>query len=485
MKSKMLRNAINVCTLGVLTLVAATPALSDDSSGFYVGGSVGQSQADIAKREIVDDLEQAGFTTTRFRQDETDFGFKLLGGYQFNEYFSVEGGYFDLGEFSFEATTVPAGSKAGELGFAGWNLDVVGMFPVLERLDVFARFGAHRGKATVVYTDGGAVTSSERRVSKTDVDYKYGVGLQYGLTDAWALRLEAERYRMDDAVGNKGDLDLVSAGIIYKFSREPRQTREEVARADAADLIIVPLPGPTEEYCTLLDIQFEIAQHEIQLEEWERLAEVARFLKRYPKTSAVIEGHSDSVGLAEQNRQLSQDRAQSVVDYFVKEHQISRSRLTAVGYGESRPLESNRTEEGKRANRRIAAIIGCATDIAGLKAIPARMTLALHIEFDTDGVKIRPEYHDELRKVAGFLKENPTIKATMEGHADNASPQTAQRISQQRAQSVATYLEEKLGVDGARLTVRGYGATRRFAYNTSAEGRQENRRVNIILDYQD
>jgi OOP family OmpA-OmpF porin len=73
----------------------------------------------------------------------------------------------------------------------------------------------------------------------------------------------------------------------------------------------------------------------------------------------------------------------------------------------------------------------------------------------------------------------------MEGHADNTTPDTAQSISRQRAQSIATYLEKEFGVARSRMTVQGYGATRRFAYNTSAEGQQENRRVNIILDYRD
>jgi OmpA-OmpF porin, OOP family len=485
MRSNTLNQIMKTCVLGGVILMTAKPALSEDQSGLYVGASVGQSQANIAKGEIVADLLQSGLTTNSFRKDETDLGFKLLAGYQFNQYVSLEGGYFDLGEFGYKATTTPAGSSTGELGFKGWNLDLLGMLPVFERSALFARIGAQRGETDVVYTDSGAVTTLDPRSSKTDINYKFGFGFQYGVTDALALRLEAERYRMDDAVGNDGDLDMISAGFIYRFSSKPRDTRESTEQPVASDLIVVPLPAATEQYCTLLDIQFEIAQHEIQQEEWEKLAVVARFLKQYPKTSAVIEGHSDSVGSAARNKKLSQARADSVVDYFVTEHQISRARLTAVGYGETRPIESNETEEGKRANRRIGAIIGCANDVAGLEPLPARMTLAMHIEFDVDDVTIKPQYHDELRKVAGFLKANPTIHATMEGHTDNASPETAQRISRERAQSVANYLAEKFDVGRSRMTVQGYGATRRYVYNTSAEGRQENRRVNIILDYRD
>lgn len=486
MKTKAFRQTLSLSACATLALAVTLPASADDLSGWYIGGSAGQSQANIAKKEIVADLLTAGLVTTSFKKDETDLGFKLLAGYRWNRYFSLEGGYFDLGKFGYNATTNPAGSKKGELEFSGWNLDLVGMAPVSERSALFARIGAHHGEADVTYTDSGAVATLDPRSSKTDTNYKAGVGFQYSVTNALALRLEAERYRMNDAVGNKGDLDLISAGFVYHFiGKQSTASSEPGQRQSASELVVVPLPAGTEQYCTLLDIEFEIAQEKIERGEQEKLAVVATFLNRYPKTSAVIEGHSDNVGSTARNMELSQGRAESVKEYLIDEHRIERRRLTAIGYGETRPIQSNDTEEGKRANRRIATIIGCATDIAGLEPLPARMTLALHIEFDTDDATVKPMYRDELRKVAGFLKANPRITATMEGHADNATPDTAQRISRARAQSIATYLEKEFGVARSRMTVQGYGATRRFAYNTSAEGQQENRRVNIILDYRD
>jgi len=56
------------------------------------------------------------------------------------------------------------------------------------------------------------------------------------------------------------------------------------------------------------------------------------------------------------------------------------------------------------------------------------------------------------------------------------------RLSQSRAEGAVSYLAAN-GVDRTRLSAAGFGDTRRFAYNTSAEGQQENRRVNIILDF--
>jgi OOP family OmpA-OmpF porin len=199
----------------------------------------------------------------------------------------------------------------------------------------------------------------------------------------------------------------------------------------------------------------------------------------------VIEGHTDNVGTPEDNRELSQRRAASVVNYLVDSFQISPSRLTAVGYGDTRPVADNRTEEGKRLNRRIDAVIACVTDIAGLTVIPARITMAMQIEFDQNKADIKPQHRDDLRKVADFLNANPSVTATVEGHTANlqATPELALEISQRRAQNVVNYLVDNFGIARSRLTAAGFGNTRRFAYNTSAEGQQENRRVNIILNY--
>jgi outer membrane protein OmpA-like peptidoglycan-associated protein len=57
------------------------------------------------------------------------------------------------------------------------------------------------------------------------------------------------------------------------------------------------------------------------------------------------------------------------------------------------------------------------------------------------------------------------------------------KLSQRRADNVVNYLAVNCGIDHQRLSAVGYGGTRRFAYNTNAEGQQEKRRVNIIFDY--
>ncbi|MCG5499908.1 outer membrane beta-barrel protein [Ectothiorhodospira lacustris] len=213
MKLHTLKWTFTTLALAGLTL----PAAAADPSPWYFGAGLGQSRADIARSDIRADLLTSGFTTSRFTDDESDVGYKLFAGYQFHPYLALEAGYFDLGQFDYRATTVPAGTQSGKLEFRGVNVDLVGMLPFSERAAVFARVGVHRGKAKVAFAGTGAVGVLDPDASETDTNYKFGIGFQYTVTDNLALRLEAERYRIDDAVGNDSDLDLFSAGLVFRF----------------------------------------------------------------------------------------------------------------------------------------------------------------------------------------------------------------------------------------------------------------------------
>jgi len=82
------------------------------------------------------------------------------------------------------------------------------------------------------------------------------------------------------------------------------------------------------------------------------LNKVVNWLKQNPGINVEIEGHTDNKGTAEYNQQLSEERAKSVYDYFVK-NGISASRLSYKGYGLTRPIADNTTEAGRQQNRRV------------------------------------------------------------------------------------------------------------------------------------
>ncbi len=490
MKSVRTSSPIAMTAFG-LAVLATLPAVAADS-GWYIGANAGQSRANIDDDAIVADLLGAGLTTVDMKDDDRHFGFKGFGGYQFNRYLALEGGYFDLGKFGFEALTSPPGSLRGEIKIKGADLDVVGFIPFNAKLAAFGRVGVIYSEAKDSYAATGAVNVLDPDFKKRTANYKFGLGLQYNFFDALGMRVEAERYRIDDAVGNNGDVDFVSLGVIYRFGGHPPVAAytppapvEYIAPLPVVVPVPAPLPDQTQRYCSILDFQFEVNQDDIQLEEKEKLKVLGTFLTKYPQTSAVIEGHTDNVGSSQQNLLLSKRRAESVVAYLTDTLHVAPGRLSAVGYGDTRPVGDNSTQEGKRMNRRIGAVVACATDIEGLSVAPARLTMALLIEFDGRKSDIRPEYRDELRQLADFLKANPLVTARVEGHTGNlqATAQLAMEISQTRAQNVVNYLVTEFGIARSRLSAEGFGGTRRFAYNTSLEGQQENRRVNVIIIY--
>jgi len=482
--------------LGLAVVAAfASPLAAAQDTGNYLGFGIGPSKANIHDERITEQLRGGGLATTSIDDDDKDVAFKLFGGHKFNRNFAVEGGYFNLGKFGFTAHTSPAGTLEGSGKFQGANIDAVGILPLGGNFSAFARAGLTYMQTKDSFKGTGAVRVSDPSPSKNAANYKLGLGAQYDFTPSLGLRADWENYRVDDAVGNKGNINTFMVGMVYLFGKtEKPAPRAEAApyvapvaaaAAPAPVLVIVPVVAKTEQYCSILDIQFEINQNTVQRESEEKIDKVGIFMRKYPNTTAVIEGHTDEVGTAAENMKLSERRAEAVVNYLVDRSKIARSRLKAVGYGDQRPIGDNKTDAGRRLNRRINAVIACATDIEGIEAVPDRITMAMELEFDANSADVKPQYREELRKVANFMKANPRVTATVEGHTGNlqASPKQAMEISQKRAQNVVNYLVTEFSVPRTRLAAEGFGQTRRFAYNTSAEGRQENRRVNIILDF--
>lgn len=103
------------------------------------------------------------------------------------------------------------------------------------------------------------------------------------------------------------------------------------------------------------------------------------------------------------------------------------------------------------------------------------------IYFDTGSDVLRPESGGTLKEIAQMLSEHPELKLTIEGHTDNVGAAEAnQSLSERRAAAVKAALVKHFGADGARLSTQGFGASKPVGPNTSAEGRQANRRVELV-----
>ncbi len=366
--------------LAILAVLASPQAAAADP-GWYGGFNVGQARATIDDPRITATLLGQGFTAVSIADDDRDTGFKIFGGYQLNRNFALEGGYFNLGEFGYTATTVPAGTLTGDIKLQGVNLDLLGILPFTEKFSAFGRIGAIYAEAKDTFTSTGAVIVTNPNPSKRDTNYKFGVGLQYDFTEKVGMRAEVERYRIDDAVGNKGDIDLASLGLIVRLG-PPAQTPigpapmpvsncasldddgdgvnncDDKCPGSQAGQTIGPDGCPVPLTIDLKGVNFDFDQATLRPDGVVILDEAISILGRYPQLRVEVAGHTDSIGSDQYNQGLSERRARTVYDYLTG-HGIDVGRLVGPnGYGESRPIAPNTNPdgsdnpEGRARNRR-------------------------------------------------------------------------------------------------------------------------------------
>ena len=100
------------------------------------------------------------------------------------------------------------------------------------------------------------------------------------------------------------------------------------------------------------DVLFDFNSSALRPESRAMLQEMSTVFAKYADTTIQIEGHADSIGSDSYNQNLSEERADSVRDYLVKEG-VASARIRAIGYGETRPKATNDTPEGRQLNRRV------------------------------------------------------------------------------------------------------------------------------------
>lgn len=131
----------------------------------------------------------------------------------------------------------------------------------------------------------------------------------------------------------------------------------------------------------------------------------------------------------------------------------------------------------------ILEIEGMKQDIAAgkmLEALNKSGSVALYINFETGKSIIKPESQTIIDQIAQMLKENASLKISIEGHTDNVgTSQTNQMLSENRAKSVMNAVVAK-GIDKSRLLAKGWGQTKPISENNTEEGKAKNRRVEIV-----
>jgi len=97
---------------------------------------------------------------------------------------------------------------------------------------------------------------------------------------------------------------------------------------------------------------FDVNKAELREASRRNIEKLAQILQKYPDTNILIEGHTDSTGADDYNMGLSRERSGSVADYLA-DQSVTSSRCTVMGYGESQPIASNESVQGRQMNRRV------------------------------------------------------------------------------------------------------------------------------------
>jgi len=188
------------------------------SADWYAGVSGGLAQGNYSASDLTNDLSAKGHTITNVSVDDEDVGWKIFGGYQFNNFFALEGAYVDLGEIEteFQSSTSDLTQLLNDTAEVhpflaeGWVLSIVGMVQPNPNWDLMAKIGAFIWEADV---DVWEVASGQKvTLSDDGTDLMYGVGARFKPHPHWGGRAEWERYDID------GDwADFFSLGVEYDF----------------------------------------------------------------------------------------------------------------------------------------------------------------------------------------------------------------------------------------------------------------------------
>lgn len=213
--NKRLWNAGLLCTIFAACSVALAADLNED--GFwYAGGAIGEATIDdIGVSDIAD-----GSVLTAVNVDDSDTAWSIYGGYQFNEYFGVEGSYVDFGEMKISAMSDGSGLiyDPGSVVFmaeaTGWTVEGLVWFPFTNSFSAFAKVGVLFWEADL----GSRFTALGSPVSlsatEDDTDLTYGIGVAYQFQAPFSLRAEWQRYELDTV-----DADLIALAGTFQFGR--------------------------------------------------------------------------------------------------------------------------------------------------------------------------------------------------------------------------------------------------------------------------
>lgn len=455
-------------------------------------GSLTTAGAENQARTVTLTPFLGGYTFDGEQHLDTMPVFGVRGGYNFTERFGTE--------LVFDYVSTDGTKFDADTDVYNYHLDLLYHFFPTARAVPFLMAGV------------GGITLDGPTTDKTRFTFNYGLGLKYALTDRMNLRGEVRHilYRYDQNSYSNVEYGL---GLGFLFgAAQPAPKPVAAAAAEPAAPAPAPKPAPAAPRGSISVTPSSAVKGTSATVAWECLDSDAADIQ--PGIGAVAPRGTKSVtasdsteytvtcsgpgGKATASSRLSVSEAPrpactiTATPESITEGQASRldwecTNTTATEIqpeiGQVAPKGTRTVTPAATTSYSVTGSSGgtSATGTATVKVTPLppeKRNIVLDVHFDTGKAAIKKSYHDEIGRVAAFLKEYPGVTGTIEGHTDNVGSHDMNlKLSQRRAEAVLDYLVDKYGIERTRLKAVGYGPDRPIASNETAAGRAKNRRT--------
>lgn len=324
-----------------MTFKALTLALAMGATGF----AAQSASADDGRFYIVPGLQWMDFDSQR--QSDDELGYNLGIGYGLTDNVATELTY----------SRINMNTSFGRDRLRAYRLDLV--YNLDNTIGTLSPFFV------------GGIGDTKFDTDK-DTTINLGAGLRHRFNDRVEWRAAARTFfGFDDGTYDIG----IDTGLVFHLGAAPAPRVEASAPPVVADSDGDGVPDDRdacpntprnyavdERGCPImleevaritLNVQFDFDQAVVKPEYFDDIRQVADFLAEHDDVVATVEGHTDSTGTDEYNQSLSERRAAAVRQVLIERFNVSPARISSVGYGESRPVTSNATSEGRAQNRRV------------------------------------------------------------------------------------------------------------------------------------
>jgi outer membrane protein OmpA-like peptidoglycan-associated protein len=239
------------------------------------------------------------------------------------------------------------------------------------------------------------------------------------------------------------------------------ESASEVERARAAVTRVESMPqASTTAGAELQEAQESLRKAEDALSKREPYEEIAHLSYIAERQAGIAEARIREAAALEQTRNAEADRNAALLEAREREAAAARQRAAQAEAVAAAALQE--LQNAKQTERGVVMTVG-------------------DVMFDVGAATLKPGARLTLDRLASFMASNPNTRVIVEGHTDSTgSDTTNQALSERRAESVANALRSR-GVDGSRLEIVGLGESFPVASNDTTAGRQQNRRVEVVI----